>query len=359
MPKIAFTVLESSTDAGAPLDITQAYEVTDLIRYDVPATGGPFVTGAPQSKVFAPGDSVLLSPLAPIAANTLTDPLSIADVLLMKEVSSSTDQAAGITAVRRIVIDEEVANNTDIPLGATLQELYDQGWREFRFYGNYSRSGAESIVSHECGTHAVRLEHLIGVTTQAEAYDIIWIHRSSTDGSLFRVLRGNNGDNITRDTDTFRHDSAGMDGVGGNNRIALRIELWKDVQVAAEQLPIAIKRTYAGTTGNNDFNASPKFTVPKTAGYLAEWHIKVRCTQTRAAYNCEIRTAQSGGGTQVGSVFLSAEGVTANNANQSISGAHVVDLEAGTDYYMHGDRNSGGMTNNQVWVLMLTEIEQR
>lgn len=84
-----------------PLDITNALTTSDVVRYTVPATGGPFVTAPPQSNVLADDAEVLLSPLAPIPADTLTDPMTVADVLLFKEVSES-ELASG--ALRRLTV---------------------------------------------------------------------------------------------------------------------------------------------------------------------------------------------------------------------------------------------------------------
>jgi hypothetical protein len=82
------TAISAATNSGELIDITKAYTSLDLVTWEV-APGGPFITGLPQNLTLNSGDDVILRPLADILANTLSDPLSVADLLLFKYVGKN------------------------------------------------------------------------------------------------------------------------------------------------------------------------------------------------------------------------------------------------------------------------------
>lgn len=85
-------VFQKTQDAGKPLDVAKELTTADLIQHTV--VGSTQITGAPQSKTLTDGAEVLLSPLSTIAANTLSDPLTDAEVLLFKYVGDDSVAAA-------------------------------------------------------------------------------------------------------------------------------------------------------------------------------------------------------------------------------------------------------------------------
>lgn len=118
-----------------PLDITNALTTNDIIRYTVPA-GGPFVTGPPQLNTLVEAAEALLSPLAPIPANTLTDPMTTADVLLFTEVSEA-ELASG--ALRRLTLTSSDVAFVDETY-AVDYSLYDEQLFESDLYGINERT---------------------------------------------------------------------------------------------------------------------------------------------------------------------------------------------------------------------------
>lgn len=157
------SLFSQTADAAAPLDITQELTPTDLVSYTFPATGGPWVTA--DGVTYQPDAEVFMKPVATIAANTLTDPLTIANVLLFNDFKESVSAAEAATVIedRKLIVG--TANTAQgftgdetltIPDGKTVGDLLDE-YDEIMFTGHeYSLRNAylsQRILTSEYRTN--------------------------------------------------------------------------------------------------------------------------------------------------------------------------------------------------------------
>lgn len=106
---IAKSLFKKTVDAAAPLDVSVDLNPTDLVSYTFPATGGDWVTA--DGVTYKPNTEAFLKPVATISANSLSDPLSVVDVLLFNDFKESSAGKSQTNAINYLATVALYCNN--------------------------------------------------------------------------------------------------------------------------------------------------------------------------------------------------------------------------------------------------------